>query len=587
MPTLAQASRGIQSFDYVVVLIYLFGVLGLGLYFSRQQKRGEDYFVAGREMPWLAVGLSLMATLLSTLTYLAAPGELIQHGLALSIGWLVMPLPFLIVSLLWLPFFMRLRIPVDSIPPDRAGNAETDAGSIGVRSTAPGRKLTSVYEYLELRYGLAARWLGAALFVLVLRLGWMGLIVLTASEAIARITLESAREILTASLTQNDWTLAVLLSVGLLATVYTMLGGMKAVIWTDVVQSIALFVGAILTLVYVAIDTGTGPIDWWQTVAGTESKGHEFPPLGSWDLSERNPVLFVCLNTVFWYACTNVCDQVALQRHFSTPSLGAAIRSNAVNFLADFAIVALLAMCGMALLTYYLQFTTEIVPGITDPRDPEVADSIFPHFIANGLPVGISGFVVAALIAVAMSSLDSGMNSVSTVLTIDFARRLKPSLTAAGELQLARGLTLVIGLGCTLLAWPLIYLPSDYNIIDITSKSYNCGLGPLAGMFVVGMFLPHVGQRAIVFATLAGLFVAVGTAWWTELIYIAGLTDADTLTEALRTTKRPGPFLVTPLAATATFLIAATIGALLEPPDLQRMRSLTWRGVVFGHRLKD
>ena len=154
------APQGLQRLDYAVVLIYLAGMLAAGWYFWREQEQQDDYFVGGRRLPWMAVGLSIVATMLSTVTYLAAPGEVIQHGLALAIGWLAIPLAFVVVNFLWVPFFMRLGV-------------------------------TSIYEYLDDRFGLAARMTAVALFVLILRLFWMATIVLTGSRAVSQITYES------------------------------------------------------------------------------------------------------------------------------------------------------------------------------------------------------------------------------------------------------------------------------------------------------------------------------------------------------------------------------------------------------------
>jgi len=345
----AESLRGLQKIDYGIVVLYMLGVVGAGIYFSRQQHQGDDYFVGGRKMPWFAVGLSLMASLLSTVTYLAAPGEMLQHGPAMSIGWMALPLAFLVINFLWIPFFMRLGI-------------------------------TSIYEYLEFRFGRAARWLGAGLFVFILRLFWMATIVMTASRAVAQITYNSLGKVLPWELTENEWTVTVLLSVGFFATLYTMLGGIQAVIWTDVVQFFVLFAGLAVTLIIVAVDTHTGPLDWWNKVTSSESGGHEFPPLASWDITERTTVLFTVLNMLFWYSCTFIADQVAVQRYLTTPSVGAAIRGNIVNFIADFSTTLLMALVGMALLTYYLdpEFQTEIVKGISDPSHAKAADKVFP-----------------------------------------------------------------------------------------------------------------------------------------------------------------------------------------------------------------
>ena len=473
---------------------------------------------------------------------------MIQHGPALAIGWLSMPLAFLVVNFLWIPFFMRLGV-------------------------------TSIYEYLESRFGLVARLTAMALFVFILRLLWMATIVLTASRAVALITHESASQIFRTQISLDQWTLTVLLAVGLLATVYTMLGGIKAVIWTDVVQFSALFGGVVLTLIFIAWKTGTGPVDWWNT---TTAGGHELPPLASWDITERNTILFAVLAAVFWYGCTFIGDQVAVQRYLTTSSVKAALRANIVNFVGDFVIMVLLAVCGMALLTYYLDpaFQTEIAKGISNPRDPDVADKVFPHFIAYGLPSGVSGFVVAALFAVAMSSLDSGVNSVSAVLTIDVFNRLRSTKLRSDGLWLPRVLTLIVGLVCTGLAWGMFNIPESYNIIGITARTYNCALGPLAAMFVVGMFLRRPGEAAVVAAALIGLMIAFCSAWWVELTWSIGLTDFDTLKEATKHHSGPSPFLIIPIAATSTFLIAALLGFILPNPKAGKTDQYSWRAVV-------
>ena len=545
------ASPGLQLLDYGVIAVYLIGVLAAGWYFSREQEEQEDYFVAGRRLPWLAVGLSIIATMLSTVTYLAAPGEVIQHGLALSIGWLALPLAFVVVNFLWVPFFMRLGV-------------------------------TSIYEYLDDRFGLAARLTSVALFVLILRLLWMASIVLTGSRAVAQITHESLARIFGLNWSVNQWLLVVLFSIGLFATLYTMLGGIKAVVWTDVVQFVALVGGVVMTLFFVAWKTGTGPVDWWVTVTSNEAGGHELPPFASWDITTRNTILFTILNATFWYACTFIGDQVAVQRYLTTPSVKAAVKGNVVNFVGDFIVMILLALCGMALLTYYLDpaFQTDIADGITDPRNEHVADHVFPHFIEYGLPVGVSGLVVAALFAVAMSSLDSGINSVAAVLTIDVFERLKIGGSSGRSLWLPRVITIFVGITCTALAFAMLSIPERYNIIGITARTFNCALGPLAAMFVVGMFVRRAGQASVVIAAWLGLAVAISLAWWVELNWVFGLTNYATMSDATENLLGPSPFLITPISTTFTFVMAVLLSYVFPNSKTHETDQLLWRAVV-------
>lgn len=546
-------AQGLQVLDYVVILVYLAAVFAIGWYFSRQQKQQDDYFVAGRRLPWMAVGLSIVATMLSTVTYLAAPGEMIQHGPALALGWLAVPLAFLIVNYLWVPFFMRLGV-------------------------------TSIYEYLDNRFGLVARLTAVTLFVMILRLLWMATVVLTGSRAVAQITHGSMMQLLGLDLTLDQWLLVVMFGVGVFATIYTVLGGIKAVVWTDVAQFIVLFGGLVLTVFFVAWKTGTGPVDWWQTTTGSDMSGHEMPPLFSLDPTVRTSLLFTILNAVFWYACTFIGDQVAVQRYLTTPSVSAAVKGNIVNFSANFVMMALLALCGMALLTYYLDpdYATVIADGISDPRDKAVADKVFPHFIAYGLPAGISGLVVAALFAVAMSSLDSGINSVAAVLTIDVFDRLGITRHSRTSLWLPRVLTLVVGTACTLMAFAMLAIPERYNIIGVTARTFNCALGPLAAMFVVGMFIPRAGQAAIVIATWLGLAVAVFMAWSVELVWMAGATSYDTLTEATENLAGPSPFLITPVSTTVTVLVAGLLSLFLPGRRPAAFAEWSWRAIVSG-----
>ena len=539
---------GLELLDYVVIAIYMAAVLGAGWYFSRKHEVKEDYFVGGRRLPWLAVGLSIIATMLSTVTYLAAPGEVIQHGLALSIGWLAMPIAFVVVNFLWVPFFMRLGV-------------------------------TSIYEYLERRFGVVARSLAVVLFVFILRMFWMATIVLTASRAVAQITHDSMGRVFSSGMTLDEWTLVMLFSVGIFATLYTMLGGIEAVVWTDVAQAIVLFGGVVLTLIFVGYHTGTGPVTWWSTVTSSDS-GHQFPSWISFDITSRNVVLFTVLSSVFWYSCTFIGDQVAVQRYLTTPSVKAAVRGNVVNFVGDFLLMIMLAMCGMALLTYYLdpQFQTEIFNGISDPRNEKVADKVFPHFIAYGLPAGISGLVVAALFAVAMSSLDSGINSVAAVLTVDVFERFKWTKPQENSLGLPRIMTLIVGLASTAVAFAMSSIPENYNIIGITARTFNCALGPIGAMFVVGMFQRRTGQPAVVIGAFCGLLVALASAWWVEMIWFLGLTDFATVKEATENISGPSPFLITPMAATSTFVIAWLLGYMLPASD--RAEANLWRAVV-------
>ena len=222
------AYHQLEWLDYSMIGAYLVATVWMALIFSRRQHSAEEYFLGGRRMPWFAVGLSLMATLTSTVSYLATPGEVIKYGVMGAMGGLVFyPLIYLVIAYGLVPVFLRLRV-------------------------------TSIYEYLEQRFDVGTRMFASAIF-LVVRLNWMGLVLFSSTLALAQIT-------------QLD-RLLILAGIGVIAVVYTTLGGMRAVIWTDVAQFFILFGGALFTVAYVVAETGTGPAAWWQAIERRRSAG--------------------------------------------------------------------------------------------------------------------------------------------------------------------------------------------------------------------------------------------------------------------------------------------------------------------------
>ena len=393
--------EGLVAVDYGGVALYLAAMLLLGYSFKKQQKSSEEYFVASRGMPWFVVGLSIFATLLSTVSYLSNPGEIIKHGPGILGGYLHLPLTIAVVSMVLIPFLMRYR-------------------------------LTSAYGYLEKNYGLRTRLFASCLFIII-RLVWMGMIVFTASMALAKIT--------------NLNFEIVVLGVGCIAIVYTVMGGMRAVIWTDVAQFVILLAGLIFTVVYVFWDTGTGPLTWFQDLAGAEK---EPQPLFSLDPYTRVSLVGIAVYGFFWWTCTAGSDQVAIQRYLTT------------------------------------------------------------------------GSVVAALFSAAMSSMDSGIHGVATVITVDFVQRIrKNTLSPQGEVKLARLITVVTGVCAIGFCLFLHKVPEETrgNLYDMASRVSGYLAGALGGIFFIAFLkLRCSGQMVIASALLGagvGFYLALGY-WFVE-----------------------------------------------------------------------
>jgi len=464
---------GLKTFDVVVVVLYVLTTLYIVYRASRHQKNTDDFFLGNRRMPWLAVGLSIMATLLSSLTYLGLTGEVVKNGIAAyMMQAAIIPAAFVVVFA-FIPFFMRLRF-------------------------------TSAYEYLEHRFDYRTRLLGGGLFLL-LRLGWVSLVMYSGSLALA---------------TMGGWNFYVTIAVlGIAATMYTYFGGLEGVIWTDVLQALMLFGGALAIVVYVWFDTGAGPAVWWQA-AGEHSAAHAQPGWFSFDPTKRITIGTALIAGFFWQICTHCSDQVVLQRYASTPSLAAARNSYLTNVAAVLAITSLLGVSGLALLYYYLQHPDRLPAGLTPTS---AGDQLMPHFYATQLPVGFGGLILANFLCDAMQTLVSGVNSITAVAAQDV---LEHSRLARSQdhthLRTARLLTLGMGLVTTLTALLVARMAhsSGKNLIDLMPRTFNMFLGPLGALFLIGMFLPRAKAGTAITAVLSGLTVSIIWNYFKEILSI-------------------------------------------------------------------
>jgi SSS family solute:Na+ symporter len=541
----------LEWIDFVGVGVYLLVTLGIVIWSSRRQSSTGEFFLGGRRMPWMAVGLSVLATLMSSISYMGVPGEMIKNGVAMFAQYLALPFSMSVVLFVWIPFFMRLRF-------------------------------TSAYEYLERRFDVQTRIIGSLLFLL-LRLGWMSMVTYVGSLALTQMvgTLLPAEAIdpvakwmhptaAEPTLMRESLLYWIIASIGLSASFYGSLGGFRAAIWNDVLQSLMLFGGTVMTLGYVVWTTGTGPLEWWR-IAAENSTGHTRPILFSLDPTVRMTVFTAAMLSFFWVICTHGSDQIVLQRYFSTTSLKSARRSYVVAAITDVTIGILLALCGLALLAFYLQHPTYLPEGIFVSENGQTivqqGDKVLPHFFAHQLPAGIGGVVLAVLVCDAMQTLVSGVNSISAVFTGDLYGRLlptrKPILTEVG---FARFLTVAVGLIVTALACGVAYLAkhSGRNIIDLMAPAFNMFLGPLASLFLIGMFLKCDGRVAKI-AVACSVVISFLWSYW-QILFATEYQPTITLTTAV-------PYL-------ASFLIAAILSRFLRTPDDNAGLEYTWTMVM-------
>lgn len=475
---------GLTFIDVTVIVAYLVIMLYMGLKIARKQRSTEDFFVGGRDLPAWAVGISLFASVMSTILYLGQPGEMFRTGLSFLTRNLPLPLILIVVCFVWIPFFMRLR-------------------------------LTSAYEYLERRFNYSVRAL-AAIFCLLLIFGWISVVVLTASMALVEITRIEA--ILPFINDADSAVYATILGVGAFSIFYTTLGGIRAVIWTDVIQFFVLLIGALFTMGAVAWMTSSNVGDWIEV---SQTYKHEEVQWFDWDVRNRSTVFSISLSLFMWMVCTHGANQMAMQRYFTVRNVKAARISYVISAVAALALGVILAGVGISLMYFIQQYDLPASAGIlSDIRSVRnvAQDSVFPQFISIYMPSGLRGLVVAALFAAAMSTIDSGANSASTILTVDFIRRFDPK-SEAGQLELKRARIMTACMGVLVVGYTiaLYELSKGSDIISLAQKGFNCFLGPLGALFVLGMFVKKATPIAVIPAFILGELVGVSASYSTEL----------------------------------------------------------------------
>ena len=475
---------GLTFIDVTVIVTYLLIMLYMGLKIARKQRSTEDFFVGGRDLPAWAVGISLFASVMSTILYLGQPGEMFRTGLSFLTRNLPLPLILIVVCFVWIPFFMRLR-------------------------------LTSAYEYLERRFNYSVRAL-AAIFCLLLIFGWISVVVLTASMALVEITRIEA--ILPFINDADSAVYATILGVGAFSIFYTTLGGIRAVIWTDVIQFFVLLIGALFTMGAVASMTGSNVGDWIEV---SQTYKHEEVQWFDWDVRNRSTVFSISLSLFMWMVCTHGANRMAMQRYFTVRNVPAARISYVISAVAALALGVILAGVGISLMYFIQQYDLPASAGIlSDIRSVRnvAQDSVFPQFISIYMPSGLRGLVVAALFAAAMSTIDSGANSASTILTVDFIRRFDRK-SEAGQLELKRARIMMACMGVLVVGYTiaLYELSKGSDIISLAQKGFNCFLGPLGALFVLGMFVKKATPIAVIPAFILGEIVGVSASYSTEL----------------------------------------------------------------------
>jgi len=425
--------------DYIVIILSLLVSLYIGVYFAKRQKDTKNYFAASGNIPAWAVGMSILATLISSITFLAYPGEGYSSNWIRLVQGLMVPVVLLFLVWFIVPLYRKV---------------------IGI----------SAYEYFEKRFGFFARIYGSLGFALM-HFSKMGTVFFLLSLAIAKMLGVS--------------TLSVIFIVGIAVIIVTVLGGIEAVIWLDVIQGFMLIGGGIVALLVLLFVPEGGPAAVWTTAMDAGRIG-----FGPFDWDFVNLTFWVmAINGIFYAIQKYGTDQTIVQRYLTARSDKEAIRASLIGVLLSVPVWALFMFIGTALFAYY-QLTPAIIPEGTRP------DAVFPLFIMHELPIGVTGLILAALIAAAISSLDSDLNCLSAVGVEDYYKRFKPKSSDAQQLKVGRWLVVISGVGAILVAMFYLYA-GNKGVLSVIFTLYAIFSGGIAGLFLLGLFSRRANKQGL------------------------------------------------------------------------------------------
>ena len=461
--TEVQPTYTLATLDWVVIVLYLLGMLGIGVVYSLKNKDEKDFLLGGGNMNPIAVGLSLFATLLSSLSYLSYPGEVIKYGPVIFTGLVTFPLVYYVVGWFLIPKFMNLNV-------------------------------TSAYEILEIRLGISVRLL-ATFFFLSLRFLWMATIIY--------ITVNTA--ILSLFNVDTNYTLVISALLMVITIIYTSMGGLKAVVATDVIQSMVLLGGALIAIVAVSAEFGSFtswiPTDW-------------LPQWGEfkWGIDARERLTFgnAVIMVFIWQVCSAGSDQMAIQRYLATKDVQSARKTFGVSLVTNLIAQLLLGLVGVAMIAFFMK-NPQYLPNAGGIN--EQADLLFPRFVLVGLPIGVSGLIVAGIFAAAMSSLSSGLNSTSSVISEDLLKRFNPrQKTVSQALKQVKIISILVGIFTLLLSVAVSNV--EGNLYDIIVKVVNLFVTPLFVLFFLALFIPFATARGTLLGGLFSLGSAIAVAFF-------------------------------------------------------------------------
>lgn len=476
----------LSTFDWVICIGYLITVLALSLVFARGRQNNEDYFLAGRSMHWLPIGLSLFAGSFSSLSFVGLPSEAAYHDYHLYLS--ILFIPFVVTPIIWyffLPLYFRLGV-------------------------------SSAYEYVERRFSRRLRIVCSVLFMLYV-IGWMGNLLRAVGVLMQAVFNMSASQ-----------TALVLIGIGLFATVYTTIGGVKAVVWTDAIQAIALGSGMLIVLFLALNKVDGGLASVWQ-IGNEHGRFEMFRTEFSW---QTNNVYGACMFGFFVYLTSYAVTFTGVQRFMSTPNIRAARTSMLVNGVMGGLVCGLFFITGSVIFAFYHQPANHRpdVWKATEPTENGQAhaaisnlydelldagqqDHLLPRFVLTEIPrPGLIGLLLAGLFAAAMSSVDSGINSMTASVVCDWM--------SGRELALWKSQVCCFLFGIAAVAMAVTFFYQGGNVFPLIMKIAGMFFGLILAVFLLGMLVKQADATSVTIGLTAGvLALAMALAfsvshWW-------------------------------------------------------------------------
>ena len=438
-------------FDWVVIGLYFVVMFLIGMFFAKRTKSTDDYFKAGGRVPALVTAMSIYATALSSISFIAIPASVYNNSWLLGMAPLGIILMVLWAAYTFVPFFRRVNV-------------------------------TTAYEYLGRRFDNSFRLVGSLTFILfhVVR---MAIVIYLPTLAMQQVLP-----------TLNPVLITVLVSIFCVA--YTSMGGIEAVLWSDAVQTVVLLLGAFLVII---VGFSSAPEGIGQGFKLLADDGKIISPdFFSLDLAKSSIWVMIVggfVNSIYSY----VGSQDIVQRYATNKDENEAKKSLFMNVPLLCTSVIIFIGMGSALYIYF-HFKATLPENVN-------GNAILPYFVVNALPVGISGLVIAAIFAAAQSTVSSSLNSVSTCMTADILEYFKPDMEDASKLKFARLSSWIVGIFSTLLAIYFIFNGQGDMFLYFQAITGLLG-GPIAAVFLVGIFFDKVESKAVWVGFILSVIVA-------------------------------------------------------------------------------